>query len=501
MVERKKVAIMLIVLVATASFVFAYRLGSNSYWLDEMITLYRTQRGWKMHYHAWPPLYFWLVWIWAKVFGVSEVALRSFSVVWGVLAVVITFYLGSLFSPELGFFASVFLIFNTSAVRYAQEARGYTMLLAFSALSVALFIRLLEGKTEEKEWRVLALVNILGAVTHYVFIFLLFGEYLVAFIYALTSKRDPGKSPLGDILKSLGVWVVFMVVYLVIVHKALFSNRPVMSPHLGITGILTLVVGLVATSLWQKMIFSGLLVSTAVLAFVDGQWRRWAVIMASFIGIFLVLMALKSLTGRPMWKVRYLLPVLPLVCLLMAYPLSKLSFRNSLLLAGVWVVVTGYYLTTSYYSKPFKASWREAASWIRNHHHGELVIVNWYKYYKRYYLSCGAERMRCMDAKKFLKIVKRGRMDLSEVQGLWFLLPQGGGWRWDREIETLLRGKGFWVDKEKRIGIRSRAIHFLRKGREGPVKSKGLFHRLLHAEKGGSSLGEDGQPLPEKGGI
>ncbi|RLD98559.1 MAG: hypothetical protein DRI92_03720 [Aquificota bacterium] len=491
MVERRKTALMLLVLVATASFVFAYKLGSNSYWLDEMITLYRTQRGWKMHYHAWPPFYFWLVWIWAKLFGVSEVALRSFSVLWGVLAVLATFYLGSLFSLELGFFASIFLIFNQNMVRYAQEARGYTMLLALSALSVILFVRMLEGRARKKEWCILALINILGTITHYAFILFMFSEYLVAFTYTLISKKASEKSPMGELLWSLGVWMAFMAVYLVIVHKALFGNRPVMSPRLGTIGVLTLMVSLVAASLWQKVILLGLLASSVILALADHQWRKWVVIVVSITGLFLVLVAIRSLTGQPMWKVRYLLPVLPLACLLMAYPLSKLSFHRSLLLAAVWVVITGHHLMTGYYSKPFKASWREAASWIKDHHHGELVVVNWYKYYRRYYLNCEIEHMRCIDAKKFLKMVKRGKMDLSEVQGIWLLLPQGGKWRWDKEIDALLRDKGFRVNREEIVGIRSRVIHFLRMREERPVESEGFLYRLLHAEKGRPSFREE----------
>ncbi|RLD97693.1 MAG: hypothetical protein DRI91_04725, partial [Aquificota bacterium] len=50
-------------LVLSSLLLFSYKLGAESYWLDEMITLYRTQTGWKLHYAAWPPLYFWLVWI------------------------------------------------------------------------------------------------------------------------------------------------------------------------------------------------------------------------------------------------------------------------------------------------------------------------------------------------------------------------------------------------------------------------------------------------------
>src|SRR5581483_1547742 len=77
------------VLVA-ASVLRLVRLGSQSLWLDESVS------SDFVHLHlrslllavrsneSTPPLYYVLAWVWAKVFGSSEIGVRSLSVVLGV---------------------------------------------------------------------------------------------------------------------------------------------------------------------------------------------------------------------------------------------------------------------------------------------------------------------------------------------------------------------------------------------------------------------------------
>ncbi len=445
-------------LVLSSLLLFSYKLGAESYWLDEMITLYRTQTGWKLHYAAWPPLYFWLAWIWARIFGISEVALRFLSVLWGVIAVVSVFYLGSLFSIRTGIFASVLTMFNPIVVKYAQEARGYTMLLALSAFSAAMFVKVLKGSPGEKDWLYLALVNIAGSLTHYSFILFMIGGYTAAFSFISIYGGERSRELCRHIVKSLKALFLFAAVYFPVVSKAILKHKAALSRHTAVV-----MLNLLGVTLWQRVFIFALVGWSIILAVTRTKWRRWAFFLLVTVAVFLTIMTLKNQLGRPLWRARYLLPIVPLLSVVSAYPMANIDLKKSLLLITVWIFLTVSYLVPNYYHHTEKANWREAATWILSHNRGEPVIVNWYKYYRLYYLDCSFHRVQCWDLKKLLKRIKKGRAFLGGLKGLWVLYPQGGKWRVNKEMEESLKEHGFTLDWEIRVGRRSRILHFIRK--------------------------------------
>lgn len=72
----------------------------GSFWLDETITSWLTGREFKSLIHdaarlqAQSPLGFVLFWAWAQLFGNSEIALRSLSIIASVITLFCTGYLG-----------------------------------------------------------------------------------------------------------------------------------------------------------------------------------------------------------------------------------------------------------------------------------------------------------------------------------------------------------------------------------------------------------------------
>src|SRR5437588_7963348 len=72
-------------------------IDNQSFWTDEALTVYETQLplGAMLHTVAHiettPPLYFVVVWFWAKLFGSGEVALRSVSMLAGIALVPIAY--------------------------------------------------------------------------------------------------------------------------------------------------------------------------------------------------------------------------------------------------------------------------------------------------------------------------------------------------------------------------------------------------------------------------
>jgi mannosyltransferase len=139
--DRRVLAVAgLIVLAAILRF---YRLGHQGFWFDEgntalevrftlgqMLTLLK-------HYESTPPFYYGIVWVWSRVFGDTELGLRSLSALLGVLTVPMAFAAASkLVSRRAGLIAAALVAFNPYLIWYSQEARAYSLAVLLIGASI-----------------------------------------------------------------------------------------------------------------------------------------------------------------------------------------------------------------------------------------------------------------------------------------------------------------------------------------------------------------------------
>ena len=141
--------IYVLVLLLMASALRLYRLSAQSIWVDEMLTLSSSGVTAPLHpidifdnLHG--PLHSLLVFLWTKVAGQGEFALRFPSVVFSVLSLYAIWRLiRKLTNPRVAFVALAIMTVSPFHVWYAQEARNYSMLLFFAAMSFDSFLELI----------------------------------------------------------------------------------------------------------------------------------------------------------------------------------------------------------------------------------------------------------------------------------------------------------------------------------------------------------------------
>jgi mannosyltransferase len=127
-------------------------LGVQAYHHDEIVTASRVLRVGFGHAmdavgfsESAPPLYYALAWIWTQVAGTGEWGLRSLSAVAGVATIPVAYFIGrELRSARAGVIAAALVAVNPMLLWYSQEARAYSLLALFCALSLLFCVRALQ---------------------------------------------------------------------------------------------------------------------------------------------------------------------------------------------------------------------------------------------------------------------------------------------------------------------------------------------------------------------
>ncbi len=143
---RSPAAVAVAALTALAAVLRFTRIGHQGFWFDEANTalLVHFSPG-KMlglipQTESTPPLYYCVAWIWARLFGYGETALRSLSAVAGVLLIPIAYGAGAkLVSRRAGVIVAALAACNPLLIWYSQEARSYSLAVLMSALSLLSF--------------------------------------------------------------------------------------------------------------------------------------------------------------------------------------------------------------------------------------------------------------------------------------------------------------------------------------------------------------------------
>jgi len=118
-------------------------------------------------YDVHPPFYYWALKIWSMIFGNSQISLRLMSVFFGVVAMLFIYLLVRRLFGKKAAICSIFLVaISPFFIKYAQEARMYTLVLALAfAATYALVIAMSSKK--KVQWVIYGILIALGMLTHY----------------------------------------------------------------------------------------------------------------------------------------------------------------------------------------------------------------------------------------------------------------------------------------------------------------------------------------------
>lgn len=319
----------------------SFRLDGQSLWSDEGVSVALAQRDLAtiaqdaardIH----PPLYYYLLHFWIRLFGSSEIAVRSLSVLCGLLLVFSTYLLGiALFDERVALVASFLAAIYPFQIYYSQETRMYILVALLGAISLFLSLQFARATKEEATaslWPSLTLYTLfitLALYTHY----FAFTILLVANVaYALRLLRAPSARK----WRPLALWslsqLLVILLYLPWLNFAKEQLRtwPAISQPIGLAFLAQEVLRIFSLGLFAQMgpLLFGFLV-IALLGLIPNKDEGYAI---AFALIYLLLpplvMYLLSLS-RPLYRPKLLLLATPGYLLLLARGASALWIEKA----------------------------------------------------------------------------------------------------------------------------------------------------------------------------
>ena len=307
-------------------------------------------------------LYYFLLKFWVGIFGESEVAVRSLSVLFAALAVPATYLLGArLFGRTAGLLAGLLLALNAFMVEYAQTARSYALLVLLVTLSSLFLVGELERPSRANRLGYV-LASACAVYTHYFAALVLLVHF--GTVLAIARKGALSRPWLGTAASLLLLCIPEAIVAL---QKGPADIAWIDRPSLR--DIEPLLVALSGGG--RILLFLLLTCGLYALASAMRGRRSWYEVFVSawFLGPLVLSFAASFV--QPMFVPHYLIISVPALVLLAAAGVTRIAGMRSWVLVFAATMFAG--LSTGnlldYYRRDRGENWRDAARYILSLQH------------------------------------------------------------------------------------------------------------------------------------
>ena len=332
-----------------------------------------------------PPLYFFVMNIWVQSFGITETAVRSFSALFGALAVLLVYWLTKkLFAPKTALIAAFLFAINSYNVVYSQEARTYTFLVALGLGAAYSCYSLLETR-QRRWWIALTIINVLGIYTHTHFIFLIAAE-IAFFLFHFSTYRAALKTFVLSLAASALLYLPWLPhFYYANQYARQFYWLNVF--HIVDAPLTYIVFGIGQTLIQKESAVWAIILVTFLYGIGFGipaimgifkdmnSEKKQIAFLLTFAIVPVIIPALLSQFYYPIFQWQYVMVAAPAFIILVARGLTHLRFAPFFLIIIIGLSAASL---AHYYTIPiFKGDYRAAVSIIQqNEQPNDIIIVH-----------------------------------------------------------------------------------------------------------------------------
>jgi mannosyltransferase len=361
-----------------------YGLGSESLWFDEAWSFKISQMDpWQILFSTPednnPPLYYLILHYWVLLTGDSEFAIRLPSAIASALAVPLIYGVGRmLFGRPAGLMAALILSLSAYQIRYAQEARAYSLMTFLSLASFYFLLKLLwEGRS------LAATIGYIAATTLLIYTHV-YGMFLVGaqLLFLLATGQDLRRwvVPAGLVALLYAPGAARIAVNLLSSQGAWKSGGMNWVPEPTLAHFVDFFVLYSGFALLAGAF--GLLAVWGLVDLVRSKQGSTAWLLVAWLLVPIVVPFIVSHLYQPMLLDRYTIAASPAFYLLVARGVEGLgSIRYPRVLPHVRILLAVVVAAVSiaaihdYYAAATKEPWRQVAGYVEEHAKpGDLIL-------------------------------------------------------------------------------------------------------------------------------
>lgn len=335
-----------LMLFGTSVAVRLYCLACKPFWFDETFSVEVARLDWPNFLHllwwreANMSLYYVLLRIWLH-FGQSPFFIRSLSAVIAAATIPAIYWLGSmLYDRRVAMIAAALLAFNGYDVRYAQEARSYSLFVLLATLSSGFLISYLK---KPARWNRVgyAICSILAVYAHFYALLLIVVHWVAV---RLRNKRTGGQLAQSPDYEILGLRHTWIAIGIAVLPLLTFVAKTGAGPIRWIQrpGLHDLVrFGVYFSNGWPLIYLAACLLALLPvrknLFERSRNWEKWRVQFLFIWLLFPIILTVLLSFARPVFLPRYMILCLPALLLLVAGGLATIrpAWLSAVLIAAV----------------------------------------------------------------------------------------------------------------------------------------------------------------------
>jgi 4-amino-4-deoxy-L-arabinose transferase-like glycosyltransferase len=200
-----------------------YKIDLQDLWRDEAFTVNASMESVSRIFHiaandTQPPLHMLILHFWEKVFGFSEFSVRFVSLIFGMIALYFIFLISKkvFLNRKLVILSTSIAAFSPLLVYYSQEARAYSLLLAFFCISFYYFLKIINNGESRVDVILFITSNLLGLYTQNIYVVVTAAFGLIWLLKNVKRRTSNVKLLLTDkyFLNILAAFFIIAIFYL-----------------------------------------------------------------------------------------------------------------------------------------------------------------------------------------------------------------------------------------------------------------------------------------------
>jgi mannosyltransferase len=350
-------------------------LNSQSLWADEIVSVSIAQLRWPEFLHTLThgetnmALYYLLLRFWLTM-GRSEVVIRGLSVLFSVATIPVVYGLGArLFGRRAGLVAALLLALNAFHIRYAQEARSYSLVVFLLSVASLYYVDAVETSSR-RSWIAYSTTMTLSLYSHVFAVFVLVAHGCALVFLPSRSRALRGMAASASVISLL---VLPFALYLLAGDQGQ-TSWIAKAPLSRIPGLVAQLIGVnEALPAWTRRLplVPYLPLAVAGVALATGAWKiqlrsetswQYGVIVAWFAVPIILAFAVSAV--KPIFVVHYLIVSLPPLILLIAAAASKINGRMVFAGTLIALILGAAAMIAAYYKHAEKEDWRAATHYV-----------------------------------------------------------------------------------------------------------------------------------------